>query len=143
MNLRDLRTARKMSLSEVAEQLFVTKQAVSHFECGRARLPEDRVDELAEIYGVSPEEVKAAAFDSWVERRKSNDRLYTALSRARSMAHMTREEATKKLGIGMTTLFRWEKYPTKVRVDNLIKLAELYKRDPVALMQEVVDESDG
>ena len=60
-NLAELRKKKKFSQSQVAEQLFVTPQAVSRWERGETEPDVDTLVKIAEIYGVSVEEVVGGA----------------------------------------------------------------------------------
>jgi DNA-binding transcriptional regulator YiaG len=51
--LRECREGAKLSLSDVAEELRVSKQAVAHWEGGTRRLDAERLGDLALLYGVS------------------------------------------------------------------------------------------
>lgn len=56
-NLRQLRQEKGMTQSQAAEELGVTRQTVSSYESGRTRPDFDTLMRLAEIYGVSFEDV--------------------------------------------------------------------------------------
>ncbi|MGR4072409.1 helix-turn-helix domain-containing protein [Streptococcus parasuis] len=51
--IRTLRTAKNMSQDELAEKLYISRQAVSKWENGEATPDIDKLVQLAEIFGVS------------------------------------------------------------------------------------------
>lgn len=55
--LRHLRTVNKMTQAEVAEQLHITRQTISSYESGRTEPDVETLRRLAEIYGVTLEEL--------------------------------------------------------------------------------------
>lgn len=55
--LRRLRTGKHMTQAEVAERLHVTRQTVSSYESGRTEPDVEKLKCLAEIYGVTLEEL--------------------------------------------------------------------------------------
>lgn len=56
-NLSDLRERRGMSQKEVAEELGITRQAVSQWESGKAFPSMEKQIALSRLYGVSAEEL--------------------------------------------------------------------------------------
>ena len=56
-NLKILRHTKGMTQSDVAEALFVTRQAVSHYESGRTQPDLDTLMRLAEVYQVDIHDV--------------------------------------------------------------------------------------
>lgn len=62
--LRDLRRGAKKSVGEVAEALGVTKRAVYNYERGIREVDIRSVLVLADLYGVTAEEVINAQFNS-------------------------------------------------------------------------------
>ncbi|HFI0635980.1 TPA: helix-turn-helix domain-containing protein, partial [Streptococcus suis] len=51
--IRVLRTAKNLSQDELAEKLYISRQAVSKWENGEATPDIDKLVQLAEIFGVS------------------------------------------------------------------------------------------
>lgn len=51
--IRTLRTAKNLSQDELAEKLYISRQAVSNWENGEATLDIERLIQLEEILGVS------------------------------------------------------------------------------------------
>lgn len=62
--LRDLRCSAKKSVGEVAEALGVTERAVYNYERGIREVDIRSVLVLADLYGVTAEEVINAQFNS-------------------------------------------------------------------------------
>lgn len=56
-NIKKLRQERKMSQEQLAEQLHVTRQAVSNWETGKTQPDIDTLDRLATVFDVSVERV--------------------------------------------------------------------------------------
>lgn len=50
-NIRDLRQQSRLTQDELAERLFVTRQAISNYENGRTRPDVDQILRLAEVFG--------------------------------------------------------------------------------------------
>lgn len=50
-----------------------------------------------------------------------------SLKSARVNAGLTQEEASRLIGIDVTTLIRWEKNPSMVQVKYLDKISKAYK----------------
>lgn len=63
--LRDLRRSAKKSVGEVAEALGVTERAVYNYERGIREVDIRSVLVLADLYGVTAEEVINAQLSSW------------------------------------------------------------------------------
>ena len=55
--LLELRRRHKLSQSEMAEKLFVTRQAVARWECGETIPNSDTLKQIAETFGVSVDEL--------------------------------------------------------------------------------------
>ena len=53
--LKYIRTRCNLSLSELADMIGVSRQALSSWENGRKDIPEQRVEQLAEFFGVNRE----------------------------------------------------------------------------------------
>lgn len=51
--IKSLRTAKNMSQDDLAEKLYISRQAVSKWENGEATPDIDKLVQLAEIFGVS------------------------------------------------------------------------------------------
>lgn len=51
--IKNLRTAKNLSQDELAEKLYISRQAVSKWENGEATPDIDKLVQLAEIFGVS------------------------------------------------------------------------------------------
>lgn len=62
--LRDLRVENKKTCAEVAQALGVTKNAVRNYESGIRKINIEQVLILAELYGISAEEVIRAQLNS-------------------------------------------------------------------------------
>lgn len=56
-NLKELRSARNMTQEQVAAHLNVTRQTISSYESGRTRPDIDTLARLAQLYGVSLEDI--------------------------------------------------------------------------------------
>lgn len=56
-NLKELRSARNMTQEQVAAHLNVTRQTISSYESGRTRPDIDALARLAQLYGVSLEDI--------------------------------------------------------------------------------------
>lgn len=56
-NLKELRSARNLTQEQVAAQLNVTRQTISSYESGRTRPDVDTLARLAQLYGVSLEDI--------------------------------------------------------------------------------------
>lgn len=56
-NLKQLRSARNMTQEQVAAHLNVTRQTISSYESGRTRPDIDTLARLAQLYGVSLEDI--------------------------------------------------------------------------------------
>lgn len=56
-NLKELRSARNMTQEQVATHLNVTRQTISSYESGRTRPDIDTLARLAQLYGVSLEDI--------------------------------------------------------------------------------------
>ena len=65
--LKELRTARAMTQEQVAAQLNVTRQTISSYESGRTRPDVDTLVRLAEVYGVSLEDILYGQ-NAWLAR---------------------------------------------------------------------------
>lgn len=63
--LKDLRRSAKKSVGEVAEALGVTERAVYNYERGIREVDIRSVLVLADLYGVTAEEVINAQLSSW------------------------------------------------------------------------------
>ena len=68
-NLRQLRMEKGMTQNQAAEELGVTRQAVSSYEAGRTRPDIDTLMRLAEVYGVCLEDVLYGSSCTFKERR--------------------------------------------------------------------------
>ena len=62
-----LRTGRKLSQGDVAERLDVSRQSVSKWETGQSVPELDKIVRLADLFGVSVDELVAAARDGSLE----------------------------------------------------------------------------
>lgn len=62
--LRDLRLQSKKTCAEVAQALGVTKNAITNYESGIRRVNIEQVLILANLYGISAEEVIQAQLNS-------------------------------------------------------------------------------
>ncbi len=84
--LIELRKKSGLSQEKLGERLYVSRQAVSKWECGEAVPDIDNLTALAEIYGVSLDELvngSAASVETARrkdERRNSHIKLYAAIS---------------------------------------------------------------
>lgn len=56
-NLRKLRTDKKLTQDQLAEQLHITRQAVSNWENGKTQPDIDTLTQIAEFYDVSIERI--------------------------------------------------------------------------------------
>ena len=56
-NIKKLRQERKMSQEQLAEQLHVTRQAISNWENGKTQPDIDTLDQLATVFDVSVERI--------------------------------------------------------------------------------------
>lgn len=68
--IRDLRIARKITQSEMAQKLNTTKQTISKYEKGIVtNIPSDRIEDMARILDTTPEYILG-----WeTEKEKPND----------------------------------------------------------------------
>lgn len=69
-NLKALRSARHMTQEQVAAQCHVTRQTISSYESGRTRPDPDTLIRLAEIYGVSVEDILSSQTTQSVHTRR-------------------------------------------------------------------------
>ena len=53
--LKYIRTRCNLSLSELADMIGVSRQALSSWENGKKDIPEQRSDQLAEFFGIGKE----------------------------------------------------------------------------------------
>ena len=53
--LKYIRTRCNLSLSELADMIGVSRQALSSWENGRKDIPEQRLEQLSEFFGVNRE----------------------------------------------------------------------------------------
>lgn len=56
-SIKKLRKAKKLTQDQLAEQLHVTRQAVSNWEIGKTQPDVETLTKLAEIFGVSVERI--------------------------------------------------------------------------------------
>lgn len=47
---------------------------------------------------------------------------------------LSAQEAATEMGIGITTMFNWEKGRTKPNYEKVLKMCEMYKTDPNSLL---------
>ena len=105
-NIKRLRTSKGMSQDALAEKLFISRQAVSSWENDRTQPDVDMISKLAEVFGVTVEELlygekRNTEIDN--ESIKTNKILITVFSILGSLL----------LGVGITILLvaLWEKFP--------------------------------
>ena len=84
--LKYIRTRCNLSLSELADMIGVSRQALSSWENGRKDIPEQRVEQLAEFFGVNREflgeisdEMKNELIDKAMFRYDENGKEYYRL----------------------------------------------------------------
>ncbi|XJS09880.1 helix-turn-helix domain-containing protein [Aerococcaceae bacterium WGS1372] len=56
-NLKHLRTEAGMTARELAIEMDVHRATISHWESGKWEIPDERIEELAEIFDVTFEEL--------------------------------------------------------------------------------------
>lgn len=78
-NLRTFRKKHQLSQDEVAEQLMVTRQAVSRWETGKSLPDVHTLSELANIYGVTIDELLKGEEPSEAKGTRSKDKPSTSL----------------------------------------------------------------
>ena len=81
--LKYIRTRCNLSLSELADMIGVSRQALSFWENGRKDIPEQRLEQLAEFFGVNREflgeisdEMKNELIDKAMFRYDENGKEY-------------------------------------------------------------------
>ena len=66
MNLTELRQRKGLTQLQLAKKIGVTRQIISHYECGRAKPSLDVAVRLAKALGVTVEEI----YEAWSGKRK-------------------------------------------------------------------------
>ena len=109
-NIKKYRTAMNLSQDAVAESLFVTRQTVSSWETGRTQPDIDTICKLAELFGVSVEEMIYGSkniTDPDEAKQKSRQNLITIFSVIAS--------ALTAVGLILIFVTYWERMPVYIK----------------------------
>ena len=128
--LRQIRRHSKLTQTQVATRLKVTKQAISNWEKGKNEPTRRHKQLLADLYGV-PVEGISRRYDFILDhpeaqpyRRTDVDRL--KLIEARHSLGLTQQEAGAQAGLSVKTVYQYE---TGVRIPStnaMLKMAAAY-----------------
>ena len=128
--LRRLRRRAKLTQTQVAAKLHVTKQAISNWEKGLHEPHRKHRQALAEMYGVAEIEISTRydfTPDSPGARTyKRTDLDPAKLIEARHSLSLTQQQAGKPAGLSKTAICQYETGARVPRADAMLRLAAAY-----------------
>ena len=80
-HLKDWRTLRGLSLERVANELGTSHTTLMRWEGGVHKVPDERIKQLAEIYGCTPAELEHPP-----EQREMGQRVHEAIELAKTLS---------------------------------------------------------
>lgn len=120
--LRALREAVGMSRRSLAQQLSVSVATVAHWECGRRRLPRERLASLSRALSVPPGELERAL------ERPPVDTPTAQLRELRVRAGVTQASAAEALGVTASTISGYERGIRSIPYRHVRRLAVVYEQ---------------
>ena len=127
ITLQAARVNANLSLQNVAEQIGVTPQTLLGYERGVQVPKVNVINALLSLYGISYAEINwrpgARIKHQPNQGIKKQKRTLKELRVARGL---TREEAAKKIGIGLSTVYAYERADRLPDVDTIEKILQVY-----------------
>ena len=137
--LRELRTNAGLTQQQLADQISVTKQAISEWERGNNGPSPQTRKTLADLYHLSPDELDdqlgytTAGYSQPGYRPDQIDP--NRLLQARQSLSLTQEEAARLAGVTSRTISTSENGSSVPTIDTLLKLAKAYDK-PISWFME-------
>ena len=128
--LRRLRRRAKLTRTQVAAKLHVTKQAISNWEKGLHEPHRKHRQALAEMYGVAEIEI-SRSYDFTPDSPGARTYKRTDLDRAklieaRHSLSLTQQQAGKPAGLSKTAICQYDTGARVPRADAMLRLAAAY-----------------
>ncbi len=105
--LRRLRRMHDLPAAALAEQLGVPVHTVYNWEAGRARVPQDRIAQLAQTFSLHQGALERL-LDRWADWQAPTETGVRPLRRLRLRAGLSQAELARLAGIGVTSLKSYE-----------------------------------
>ena len=134
--IRMLRKAANLTQTELGSKLGVKPDAVSKWECGRVtNIPTDKLRAMSLLFRVSI----SCLIDEGVEGESKpvviEGNMAQKIKHLRMENHLTLEQVAQKVGVGKSTVRKWENgIISNVRSDKIVPLSAALNTSPAYLM---------
>ena len=125
--LEYFRRKNRMTITEVANAIGVSRQSVSQWEHDVCNIPKRRVKELAKLFSTDAENI----IKKYADTNMKNQTGMTGLEYYRRLHNMSLADVAKELDITKASVRRWEKrwrlyliLSLMILIKNLLKLTK-------------------